>query len=212
MALPFMMSHANLTPMAHSVHIHDANLHILLSLSGVVSVFNMLTPTSADLEALPHIVMTSSAPWNPNSLSFVATEEMYKVSSLNSQQGGANSIADTNLPHMITVVNTFNNTFCDTLTLKLSHDQDNLHNCLIAQVCIKLDPPTTPMNEKAKANPNAYYLEVLHTTSLLSTKSSKPTAIAEMLSSKWNTGLVKAKQTLKVTTQAGVRNMLVLLE
>ena len=35
-----------------SINIHDANLHILQSLSGVVSIFNMLAPTSADLETL----------------------------------------------------------------------------------------------------------------------------------------------------------------
>ena len=172
----------------------------------------MLTPTSADLDNLPCIVMTSSAPWNLNLPSFVAMEEMYKVSSMNSHQGDANFIADINLPWMIAAVNMFNTMFCDTPTLKLSHDHDNLHNWLIAQVCIKLDPPTTSADAKAETDPDAYYLEALHTTSLLSTKSSKPTVTPEMLSSTYNVGLIKAKQTPKVTTQAGVRNVLVPLE
>ena len=57
-----------------------------------------------------------------------------------------------------------------------------------------------------------YYLEALCTTSLLSTKSSKTTVMPDMLLSKWNIGLIKANQTLRVTTQAGVRNVLVPLE
>ena len=60
-----------------------------------------------------------------------------------------------------------------------------------------------PANEKAKADTDAYYLEALHTTSSLITKSSKPAVVPEMLLSKWNIALVKAKQTLKVMTQAG---------
>ena len=84
---------------------------------------------------------------------FVATEEMYKVSSMNSHQGHMNFITNANLSCMITAVNTFNTVFCDTLTLELSNDRDNLHNHLIAQECIKLNPP-------------------LHTISLLSAKSS----------------------------------------
>ena len=102
---------------------------------------------------------------------------------------------------MISADNTFNNAFCDTPTLKMSHDQDDLHNHLIAQVHIKLDLPTVPADKKAPANPDAYYLEVLCTTSLHTTKSSKPAVMPEMLSSKWNIGLVK--------TQAGVRNMFI---
>ena len=108
----------------HSIHMPEVDLHIPLSLSGVVSVFHTLTPTSADLDNLSHIVMTSPAPRTPNPPSFVAMEEMYKVSSLNSHQGDVNFIANTNLPSMIAANNMFNTVFHDTLTLKLSHDQD----------------------------------------------------------------------------------------
>ena len=193
----------------HSIHIHDVELHIPLSLSGVVSLFNMLAPTLANLKTLPCIVVTSSSPWNQNSPSFVAMEETYKVSSMNSRQGDANLIADLFRLYMISAVNTFDNAFHDTRTFRLSHDQDNLHHYLIAKVCIKLDPPTIPTDAKAEADPDAYYLEAMHTTSSLSTKSSKPGVTPEMLLSKWNIGLIKAKQTLKVMTQAGVRNVLV---
>ena len=94
MALLLMMSHANLMQTACTA---STNLHIPLSLSSAVSVFNMLTPTSANLKTLSCIVMTSSAPWNLNSPSFVAMEETYKVSRLNSQQGDVNFIANMNL-------------------------------------------------------------------------------------------------------------------
>ena len=168
----------------HSIHIPDVDLHLPLSLSGVVSVFHTLTPTSADLDNLPCIAMTSSDPWNPNLPSFAATEETYKVSSMNSQQGDANLIADMNLPHMIAPVNMLNTMFHDTPTLKLSHDQDDLHNHLIAQVCVRLDLPTTSADANPETDPDPYYLEALHTTSSLSTKSSKPAVTPEMLSSK----------------------------
>ena len=65
------------------------------------------------------------------------------------------------------------------------------------------------VDAKAETDPDVYYLEAVHTTSLLRTKSSKPAITPEMLSSTWNIGLIKAKQTLKVTTQAGVRNVIV---
>ena len=92
----------------HSIYVHDANLHIPLSLSGVLSVFQMLTPASAIFVTLPCIVMTSSPPWNPNLPSFATMEETYKVSSMNSHQGYVNFIADMNLPCMIAAVNMFN--------------------------------------------------------------------------------------------------------
>ena len=111
----------------------------------------MLTTSSADLGNLPHIVMTSSALWNLFLPSSMAMEEMYKVSSMNSHQGDANFITDMNLPCMIAAVNMFNTMFHHTLTLELSHDQDDLHNCLIAQVHIKLDPPTTSADARAEA-------------------------------------------------------------
>ena len=117
----------------HSIHVPDANLH----LSSAVSVFHMLTPSSANLETQPCIIMTPSAPWNPNLPSFAAVKERYKVSSMNSHLGDANFIADMNLPWMIAAVYTFNTAF-HTPTLELSHDQDDLHNHLIAQVHIEL--------------------------------------------------------------------------
>ena len=97
------------------------------------------------------IVMTSSAPWNPNSSSFAAMEEMYKVSSMNSHQykvfsmnshkGDANFITNMNLPCMLAAINPFNTAFHDTLTLKLRHGQDDLHNGL----CLHLEiQETTP--------------------------------------------------------------------
>ena len=42
--------------------------------------------------------------------------------------GDVNFIADTNLPSMIAAVNMLETAFHDTLTLELSHDQDDLHN------------------------------------------------------------------------------------
>ena len=57
---------------------------------------------------------------------------------------------------------------------------------LIAQVHVKLDPPTMSADTKGETDPHAYYFEVLHTTSSLSTKSSKPAVSPEILSSKWN--------------------------
>ena len=89
-----MMSHANLMQKACT---ESTNLHIPPSLSGAVSVFNMLTPTSVNLKTLSCIAMTSSAPWNLKSPSYVAMEETYKVSRLNNQQGDVNFIANINL-------------------------------------------------------------------------------------------------------------------
>ena len=69
-----------------------------------------------------------------------------------------------------------------------------------------------PADAKTEADPDAYYFEALQTTSLLTTNSSKPIVTREMLLSKWNIELVKAKQTLKVMAQGGVRSVLVLSE
>ena len=76
----------------HSIHVPDVDLHIPMSLSGILSVFHMMTPSSVHLNNLPCIVMTSCAPWNPNLPSFAATEEMYKISSMNSHHGDVNFI------------------------------------------------------------------------------------------------------------------------
>jgi hypothetical protein len=63
----------------HSIYVPEHKVYIPLELRGIISCFVTSKPMPSDLDELPHIAMTSSAPWNPVSDSFAEAEAQFCV-------------------------------------------------------------------------------------------------------------------------------------
>lgn len=48
-----------------SIELHEYNMVLPLEYKGTILIFNTSTPTEHELNTLPHMVLTSEAPWNP---------------------------------------------------------------------------------------------------------------------------------------------------
>jgi hypothetical protein len=58
----------------HSIMVEEENLIIPMKLNGIISYFNVRTPTLSEIENCPHINMTSAEEWNPYSHHFEELE------------------------------------------------------------------------------------------------------------------------------------------
>ncbi len=58
------------TKSTHSIIINKENLSIPMKLNGVISYFNVRTPTTNEIETCPHVIMTPEEEWNPYSSHF----------------------------------------------------------------------------------------------------------------------------------------------
>ena len=212
----------------HSIQVHDPPTIIPLHLKGVVSCFPTIKPTDDDLENLPRIIMTSSATWNPCSSSFAKTEEKYRnLSSATQCIRNESRDENSNEPRVMSAARTFISSLGDTMVLDNDDGDDDLYHRLIAKVRVTVDnseedpegtswiptgnmfgsyahwgdkPPPKPLDPNADAERSA---------SALTSNGSKPVLTPETLARRWKISLDKAKKTLLVTTQAGVRNVLV---
>jgi hypothetical protein len=60
---------------SHSIKIEDEKVETPLSLKGIISYFNVRTPTVDEIENLQHIELTSEAEWDPHSSHFEELEQ-----------------------------------------------------------------------------------------------------------------------------------------
>ena len=199
----------------HSIRIPDADLTIPLEMSGVISGFATTKPTPEELESLPRIVMTADSVWHPHSSTFAAAEEKANASNASAvRQVDPNSIAASCVPRLVAAVRSYDETYG--YCMELENDEDELCNRLVAAVRVSHPPSAEDTVDIEDLDPDEYFLKAVKSASSRPTKavkvlpsSSKTVLDPQTLSSRWNVGLTKAKKTLQVTTQAGVRNVLV---
>ena len=199
----------------HSIRIPDADLTIPLEMSGVISGFATTKPTPEELESLPRIVMTADSVWHPHSSTFAAAEEKANASNASAvRQVDPNSIAASCVPRLVAAVRSYDKTYG--YCMELENDKDELCNRLVAAVRVSHPPSAEDTVDIEDLDPDEYFLKAVKSASSRPTKavkvlpsSSKTVLDPQTLSSRWNVGLTKAKKTLQVTTQAGVRNVLV---
>jgi hypothetical protein len=193
----------------HSIFVPDHNLRIPLSLHGIFSGFHSVKPTWEEYERYPKVELTADIPWNPQSPEFaeviskkiasaqrVAYDEQRTLSSLTRQiacaqllrqsMGGAPELED----------------FME------KEAEDDLGSRIVGSVIVAADDY---VGDGLSGRDNAVVYPLTDDSRklfALSQDEKRSIITPEILSRRWNIGLDAAKRTLKVTTQAGVRNVL----
>jgi len=194
----------------HSIRIPDAkNLIIPLELNGIMSCFPTRTPSADELENLPRVMMTSAAAWKPHSNSFADAEESFReIAMVSIRTGDPNAMAASAAPRMIAAAMKYRTAFCNT-ELEINRSEDDLYDRLVSAVQVASDD-VDGNGLSGHVDKDVYpYSDEIRKISALKTTESRSTITPELLAKRWCIGLPKASQTLKVTTQAGVRNVLV---
>jgi len=188
----------------HAIVVSDPKVTIPMELSGVISYFLSRKPTLQDLEQLERITLTGTAPWNPNAP--LPIEDIpFKASAVDVSDPYGDS-------RLISAVK-----INELIPIDVSQPSDDtLHKALIQSVNVCLD-------EDLESTVAAFNISVVKqadedvlfqpepepdaAVASVQAKQSKPTITPEQLARQWNIGLDTAKRTLKVTTQAGLRNI-----
>lgn len=184
---------------SHSIHIPEKDVTIPLTMKGVISCFETHKPSEQELEELPRLIMTSPTPWKPTSPIFAEEEEAQRsiCSTLIIRKDGRSSL---NAERILSAVATYQTVVSDDLVLV--DEEDNLYNRLISKVRVSIadKEDLETLSPEEKGGPVCASIQ---------TSNPKTWLTPQLLSKRWNIGLEKANNTLNVTTQAGIRNVLI---
>lgn len=198
----------------------DPPVTIPLKMRGVISCFDTTRPKPSDLDDLPRLELTSRLPWEPQSKHFAKAEaklmdyssddevfdNMNRETQIASVQTADVSSPDEfwNQNRCISAVSAAN----ESSSCVEYSSEDDLYHRLIAHVHVASDDvPGDGMSGRADSDVYEDTTERRQLSSL-STTERRHAITPEILSRRWNIGLVAAKKTIRVTTQAGVRNVL----
>ena len=203
---------------SHSIQIPEGPL-IPLTIRGVVSGFQSYPPTAAQLHTLPRYDMTSSAPWDPHSKDLAKAEEKYPLAktatvAAASKVTQAPSLGTTfaridhsaaNLSRVVSSVTSYQRMMAP--PLELSSDED-IYDRLVS--CVRVAADDVPGDGlKGHLDQDVYPDgDKRREISSMSTSERASTITPEILSRRWFIGHETAVRTLRVTTQSGVRNVL----
>ena len=175
----------------HSILDPQTRVRIPLTLKGVISGFETHLPTPDELETLPWIELTSDAEWH-DSWDTMEQREL--------------NISAVHSTHPPTIKDVW--IIPEPLDVPLElQSNDDLHTALICAVNVSYDDidgnglPTS-LDEDVYAEA-ADRLKI----SALSTKERESILTPEILSKRWHIGLEAARNTIAVTTHAGIRNV-----
>lgn len=177
----------------------DEPLRIPLTLDGVISGFTTRKPTQEELDdpQFPHLVCTRDTDWDPQSEAFAEKEERV-VSSVDQRPSLEDPDSYCYTDRMISSVNMLQNS---RMAPELPYDEredDDLYHRLVETVRV----------EHGFSNQDDEQSDISHAISAIRT-SQRKTVDSNALAKKFNIGLEAAKKTIKVTTQYGVRNVLI---
>ena len=193
----------------HATIVSDPPVKIPLHLSGVVSSFHTRLPTKKDVADLPRITLTGTAPWNPRELPSPEDIPVPIQATTVEETSTEESFTDERLiaAHNVTRL----------CPLDVHHaDDDAFHTALVKAVNVTVDPEVEQQVSALQIDPVSVLdaEEVLFQPAIeqpevaaVTLDKRKPRVNPEQLAAQWNIGLDTAKQTLKVTTQAGLRNV-----
>ena len=188
----------------HSIRVDD--LSIPLSMNGVVSGFHSDKPTDEEVEELPRIYMTPNAPWRPYSDTFAEAElKCRQAARVTIHQGDPASVAAATHDRTISAIRCYEAVTRDDL---LEEDNDELYHRLVDSVKVAADD-IHGLGISGHNDPDVYIKATEQRKIAVTTSNARSVLTPEFLSRRWNIGLDKAEKTLKVTTQKGVRNVLV---
>lgn len=194
---------------SHSIVIPQSGITIPLSMQGVVSLFHTSKPTWEEYYEHPHIELTSSLPWSPNSSEFAEKEESFvaRVDTLD-ERAKLEDQAIFEAGNLDRHINAVYSLECSRELVETHDDMDDLGNRLVSMINVAAD-------DAAGDGLDGYGDETLYTSSEecrtirgLSTSDKKSVLTAQVLANRWHIGLNTASRTMNVTTQSGIRNVL----
>ena len=172
-----------------SIHDPHTDLTIPLVMHGSTCLLTTRVPTEDELQQCPHVVLTSELPWDPSELQspYLPTEEEHRIFGVS-----ASSVAQWRPNRVLR-----------------RHSNEGLlpeSDCMLAQISVALTQqsllPAIVACLRCTGNENEAAV------SAVNTKSRHSSVTPEELARKWRIGLQTAKDTLKVTTQNGIRHAL----
>jgi hypothetical protein len=175
-------------PLQNPFGILAEGLFIPFDSSGTILCFTTFAPTAEEIETYPHIILTEDEPWEPyliNMRNGIREDD-------NFAPGGSTS--GTSEVWSVTVVP---ETEAHLVQISSVYSEKALAQAAKSTMLIEdiqmAEGPQIPGTG-------------VRTTALVSEKRHEPALAAELLARKWNIGLNTAKDTLRVTTQEGIRH------
>ena len=188
---------------SHSIYVpKPADLRIPLTLRGVMSGFMSRKPTKQEWESadIPRIEMTSDRPWDPGSDDFAQIEER-KISGV-TRQGLEERLYL--IGRSISAVRSLR-TANDHVVAALEDEGHDLYDRLIAQVRVS---PGDLEGDGLQGYDDREVYAACQEASAIETAERGSILSPQVLSRRWSIGLKAATDTLNVTTQSGIRNVL----
>ena len=195
----------------HALTEQGDSVSIPLSLEGIMSGFFSRQPTPDELrEDLPHIVLTSVQPWEPDHSMFERLEDdavrSREVSAAHSHRIGTGCHSDPNVVRLIGAVKSFRSTGFALESVLSEQGGIDVPKLVDHRVSVKGDSADIEKGDNsiaASEGDASRVSDVFAVQRVIETNELTPA----VLSQRWNIGLAKAAKTLKVTTQAGVRHV-----
>lgn len=192
---------------SHSITVPAHSLVIPLDLRGIMSGFDSRKPTWDEYENLPRIELTNTTPWLPHNDSFADNEVV--LCDVTRTCPETSTTPDEFHFNLTRQVCAFASYLSLSEPLGLLCEQE-LASRMVAAVHVTRNLPASDSDVAFKdASPQGAVLQdQCAQIAAVSTGLSRPTLTPESLAQRWGIGLDTAKRTLKVTTQAGIRNVL----
>jgi hypothetical protein len=184
------------------------DLEIELSVHGVAAGFTSQKPTVQELESYPHYELTSKIPWDPTDGSLADAESRVVKAAV--VQEAAECGFQRNQERLIASVRQYEKAFTSDLNSSGMARDDNadLYDHVIASVTVAAaDDVGDGLDSHEDEEVYERGPEVRKIAGL-STDERRSVITPEILSRRFGIGRESAKKTLRVTTQAGIRNVL----
>ena len=161
------------------VRTEDESLFIPLLSAGTTIYMNTRTPTDQELQECPHIELTSKTPWNPHDVCFPEPTRLVEEGGMTNRIRGLQT----------KFIDKFDDKFDDETGVDFDiYNVKRLAERLVAEVRVEDVPSDVPTRRTFVSNERHSQVS------------------PEELSDRWCIGLAQAKNTIKVTTQKGVRS------
>ena len=187
----------------HAIHFPDSDVVIPMSLRGVMSGFESRKPTMQEVDQYPHLELTADTVWVPSSAEFSERERAIAATVNSVRRGtdvseGSNTYCH-NLERQVSAARSWSRLTAMSLEDSLCFSQEkDLEERAIASIRVHYgasDDQTTHGDQ----GPQVAAISISEQRSVIT---------PEALAKRWFIGIDTAKNTLRATTQAGVRNVL----
>ena len=167
-----------------------------LEMNGTICFLNTRVPSQDEIEHCPHIIMTSELPWDPSQLTVPLSP---------APRDGDKRTRTTRVDQVSSRLNTSRAPNYGSWRLPLDEGESDI---ALSKVSTALTPKTMLSALATSVRYSGEEDLKMTKVSAVNTRSRHADVTPEVLAEKWRIGLQTAKDTLKVTTQNGIRHAL----